>query len=136
MYRSSQEMAKRRKFKAMEMVTWFRPKRGGKDAREQKDTPSPLRQPQEQRPERETKVEHTSGNVPGKDSGNHPGKTILVETVVFVPYTPDSGLKKLLQKADDDLSATLNRPRIRFVERGGTEVTRDVGKPNPWALDF
>ena len=45
-------------------------------------------------------------------------------------------LKTLLQKVDDKLSATLRRPRIRFVEKGGTQVARDVGKPNPWASDF
>ena len=91
--------------------------------------------------ERETKTEHGTGNGPGKGSGNHSGngqgrKSVFVETVVFVPYTPDSGLKNLLQKADDELSATLNRPRVRFVERGGTQIARDVGKPNPWASEF
>ena len=68
--------------------------------------------------------------------GRKKAKTVIIETVAFIPYTPDSALKMLLQKADDDLSATLNRPKIRFVERGGNQVVWYVGRPNPWAADF
>ena len=59
--------------------------------------------------------------------GRKKAKTVIIETVTFIPYTPDSALKLLLQKADDNLSVTLNRPKIRFVERGGNQVVRNGG---------
>ena len=53
--------------------------------------------------------------------------------MVFVPYTADSALRKTLQKAYDPLSVAFNRPKVKFVERAGTHIARDVGRPNPWA---
>ena len=56
------------------------------------------------------------------------GKSVQVETVVFVPYTTDSALKLALQKEYDTLSVAFNRPKVKFVERAGTQVARDVGR--------
>ena len=43
MYRTREEMAARRRFKSLEVTTWFKAKRGGKQARDQKDTPTSLK---------------------------------------------------------------------------------------------
>ena len=141
MYRNRQEMAARRKFKALEKTTWFRARRGGKEATEQKDVPSAFKR--KPNPDRQQETQETRESTPEKetrtqaDSGRKPkSTTTAVETVAFIPYTPDSALKSLLQKADDELTATLRKPRIRFVERGGSQIVMDVGRPNPWASDF
>ena len=55
----------------------------------------------------------------------------LVETVVFVPTTPNSGLRKMLQKVNDQLCLSVNSPSVRFVERGGPTLMDTVGRNNP-----
>ena len=62
--------------------------------------------------------------------------TVVVETVIFVPYTPQSALKKKLQEADDCLTSSLGRPRARFVEKAGGTIVTQVGRPNPWKADI
>ena len=143
MYRSREEMAARRKFKALEKTTWFRARRGGKEATEQKDVPSAFRRKHKTSTDRQEGAQEGKEGAPDEEAkvqvqvdsgpGNRKPKstTTAVETVAFIPYTPDSALKLLLQKADDELSATLRKPRIRFVERGGNQIVRDVGRPNP-----
>ena len=59
-----------------------------------------------------------------------------VETVVFVPATPDSILRKSLQEADEVICKTTNSPTVRFVERGGPTLMDLVGKNNPWSRDW
>ena len=135
MYQGREEMALRRKFKALEMTTWFRAKRGGKESREQKDVPSVFRN-RTAKSGTEGKRQDLQEGSSQEKPGNKKAKTIVVETVAFIPYTPDSVLKLLLQKVDDDLSATFNRPKVRFVERGGNQIVKDVGRPNPWSSDF
>ena len=44
------------------------------------------------------------------------------ETVIFIPYTERSELKKQLQRWDDNMTKIQDNPRIRLVERA-----------NPWA---
>ena len=85
-------MAKRRRFKALDKVTWFRPRRGGKDSKEQKDVPTVIRQAQEDghRPVKEREKGTKTENGPGKGSGNCSGngqdrKSVLVETVYLFP---------------------------------------------------
>ena len=43
-----------------------------------------------------------------------------VECVVFIPYTPRSKLKNVLQSQDDILCQTLKVLGVRFIERGET----------------
>ena len=59
-----------------------------------------------------------------------------METIVFVPATPDSVLRKNLQKKDEELCRTTNSPTARFIERGGTTLIGLVGRNNPWAKDW
>ena len=42
-----------------------------------------------------------------------------VEAVVFLPATPDSKLRKLIQERDEILCKAAGSPTVRFVERGG-----------------
>ena len=46
LYRSREDMAKARVFKAMKATNWFKARRGGRDVREQKDMPTVLKRGQ------------------------------------------------------------------------------------------
>ena len=61
---------------------------------------------------------------------------MIVETVAFIPYTPHSALKKRLQEADDNMTTSVRRPRVRFVEKAGGTMVTEVGRPNPWKADL
>ena len=58
------------------------------------------------------------------------------ETVVFIPSTPGSKLKNLLQSQDNLITSSMNTPQVRFVERSGTTVMEDLGRTNPWAAEW
>ena len=49
-----------------------------------------------------------------------------VEAILFVPYTPGSKLKRRLQECDNTFATLHGIPRIKVVERGGTNC------PPPW----
>ena len=53
--------------------------------------------------------------------------------MVFVPFTPESALREELQRVEDTLTAKMNTPGIRFVERGGNTVTDILRRNNPWS---
>ena len=55
------------------------------------------------------------------------------ETVVFVPSTKGSLLKKRLQKADNIFATLHKTSAVRFVEKGGRKVAQIVGTPDPWS---
>ena len=63
------------------------------------------------------------------------GRVNEIECVVFVPATPGSKLRDILQRCDDQLSETLDAPAVRFVEKGGTTIERKLihGRENPFA---
>lgn len=84
--------------------------------------------------EPETRQEGNNRQPQGEK--NRKQGTVVVETVVFVPYTPQSALKKKLQEADDCLTSSLGRPRARFVEKAGGTIVTQVGRPNPWKADI
>ena len=60
---------------------------------------------------------------------------VVVEAICFVPNTPNSKLKTALQEVDDGLSASLGRPKIKFVERGGATTVEDTRRPIPWSSE-
>ena len=122
MYRSSQEMERARTYKGLEVKTWFKPKRGGAKAGEDKDRPWGMR-------DRGGGRKEAPDGGPQKKEGEG---CVVVETVCFVPFTAGSQLKKQLQEKDDTLGVTLGFPRIRFVERGGTSILDEVGSSSPW----
>ena len=58
-----------------------------------------------------------------------------VESVVFIPHTPRSVLKNLLQKQDDTFCSSLKIPGVHFVERGGDRISQTIGQSNPWKAE-
>ena len=50
-----------------------------------------------------------------------------IETVVFIPATPDSILRKSLQQQDNLITQAMDSPMVRFVERSGVKLVDDVG---------
>ena len=67
-----------------------------------------------------------------EDKGGKKGEFINnIETVVFLPTTLRSVLKKKLQEMEDCICKATNFPYMRFVERGGPTVMETVGKSNP-----
>ena len=59
-----------------------------------------------------------------------------IETIIFIPTTPDSTLKTSLQNQDNQLAQATNTPQVRFVERAGTTIMEELGRNNPWATDW
>ena len=55
-----------------------------------------------------------------------------VEGVIFIPFTQGGELRKILQKADDNLTKTLGMQRTRFVERAGISVQDVLVDKDPW----
>ena len=55
-----------------------------------------------------------------------------MEGVVFLPHTSNSGLQRVIQKADDQVTQALGMPRTRYVEKGGTTIKDLLVKKDPW----
>ena len=58
-----------------------------------------------------------------------------IESVLFVPHTPNGALAKLLQNEDDKYRRGTDMKRIKIVERGGKTVKEMLSQTNPWAKD-
>ena len=69
----------------------------------------------------------------GKDNGR---MVKQIEGVLFVPATPESGLRKLLQEAKDKAAIMMNTPSIRIVERSGTKLMEEIGDTDPWRNEW
>ena len=138
-YRTSAEMATSRSIKDFLNTNWFKSKRGGKRITESKDVPSHIRLKEDQAREESRKGNKATGehNKPGNGRDDvGPAEIKEIETVVFLPATPGSRLKKDLQEADEILCKTTNSPTVRFVERGGPTLMELVGKSNPWSREW
>ena len=140
-------MKEGRILKGLDKTQWFRPKRGGKDKREAKEVPDIIKEEtsrwagKRRKKSKEEGTEEPETRQEGNDRQPQEGEcrrqgTVVVETVIFVPYTPQSILKKKLQEADDCLTSSLGRPRARFVENAGGTIVTQVGRPNPWKAEI
>ena len=49
-----------------------------------------------------------------------------METVVFIPATPESKLRKTLQELDGNICKITSSPGVQFLERGGPTVMETV----------
>ena len=78
---------------------------------------------------------HQSHQETGENTTGRENKVTVIEAVAFIPFTPGSELRRRLQEADDLLTQSIGRPRMRFVERGGVEIVKEVVRPNPWAKE-
>ena len=54
------------------------------------------------------------------------------KAVIFVPYTPNSGLTKELRKIEETME-TLTGTRLKIVEKAGIQLKRVLVQSNPWA---
>ena len=52
-------------------------------------------------------------------TGEKEGRYMVVETLVFIPYTKDSVVMKRLQEVDNLMGEATGTPSVRFVERCG-----------------
>ena len=59
-----------------------------------------------------------------------------IEAVLFIPATPGSEMKKLLQTAEGQGAKLMNSPTVRVVERAGTKLIQEVGSNNPWNKEW
>ena len=56
-----------------------------------------------------------------------------IETIMFVPHTPNGTLARLLQEEDDQFRRGTDLKKIKMVERGGVTVKDILTKTNPWS---
>ena len=131
MYRTEAQMKEARKNKKHSNQYWFKASRGGKEVTPRKDRPFVVQEearnsrrqnkikvnlPREESREENRENREKEGNSTGKEA-----KVKEVEAVLFIPSTPDSTLRKMLQKAEDQAARMMNSPSIRVVERSGTK---------------
>ena len=55
-----------------------------------------------------------------------------VESVVFIPYTKGSSLRKQLQEEDDKVTKILGIPRTKYIEKAGNKISSQIIVKNPW----
>ena len=101
-----------------------RAKTGGKKKVKSEASTKPVRAPGEEKEEGQ--------EVPA------PVKLVrVVETPVFIPYTKNSALKKMIQEVDHRIGEATNTPSVKFVERcGGSTVMDLLSRSNPWAKEW
>ena len=54
------------------------------------------------------------------------------EAVIFVTCTPNGTLRKKLQEVDDRFAALHGSPKMRFVEKSGSQLKDSLANSNPW----
>ena len=64
------------------------------------------------------------------DKKNNIDKNII-KAVMFVPYTPNGTLTKMLRQNEEKL-VELTGTRLKIVERTGTKIQDILTKSNPW----
>ena len=57
------------------------------------------------------------------------------ESVLFLPYTPNSSLKKTIQEIEGKLVGRRPTGRVRIVERTGPTIFQLIGNKSPWTND-
>ena len=55
-----------------------------------------------------------------------------VETVMFVPATPEGELARKIQESDDKLRESTGERKMKVVERGGESLREQLCRNNPW----
>ena len=63
----------------------------------------------------------------------NPQKVIQpIESVLFIAYTPNSKLKKILTSIETQINGNRRTTKIRIVERAGPTVQDIIGNRSPW----
>ena len=86
--------------------------------------------------EREEKEEEDGERKQEEDRKEERETETITEVNIFVPHTAYSRLCQALQTADNRFSTEHNLPRVRFTEKGGTTVSFQHLRFNPWARDW
>ena len=154
LYRTEDQLKEGRRFKQLLTKRWYKPGRGGKAAKLEKE--ALWEEKESKRRGRKAQKEKggagmtlgkageagiTSGKAGGGEEtsqgegGEDKGRAKVVEGVVFVPFTPESALREELQRVEDTLTAEMNTPGIRFVERGRNTVVEVLGRNNLWSKE-
>ena len=72
------------------------------------------------------------GKRKAKMQGGPPSKRVILESVIFIPFTPHRDLEKAVQKAEDNLMKSKTHGRVRVVERGGMALENLMCNRKPW----
>ena len=87
---------------------------------------------EEEKQKRKEKRERIDLEKKYQKAGNVEMKRLDPKAVIFVPYTPNSGLAKELRKVED-MMETMSGMRMKIVEKAGVQLKRILVKTNPWA---
>ena len=82
--------------------------------------------------EEERKRQRASNNKGREEEELKVERTMKTETVIFIPYTPGSVLKREIQKWENKFCKTMKVDRVKFEEVGGRKVKQMVMRNNPW----
>ena len=64
---------------------------------------------------------------------NRPSHQPRTESVLFIPHTEGSKLRKALQAAEDKYARLNGTDKVRMVERGGRKIMQLLVRSDPWA---
>lgn len=136
MYRTDEHLREGRKYKHLLTKRWYKPRRGGKAAKQQKKALWEQEEGRKQKRGKSVKTEkgEKAGKEERKEEGEVNGKEVkvkVVEGMIFIPYTPEFHLIEELQRVEDTLTAVMHTQGLRFVERRGDTVSRILGNNNP-----
>ena len=56
-----------------------------------------------------------------------------VESVIFIPHTANSSLRRCLQETDDEMTRVLGMGRTKFIEEAGVKLSSQLVVKNPFA---
>ena len=80
--------------------------------------------------ENEPKHRGNGKKIELKDGANEQKQ--MTESIIFIPYTPFSQLKRELQSWDNKYSVALKVPKVKFIETIGVKIRNMVCRNNPW----
>ena len=58
------------------------------------------------------------------------------ESVLFIPYTPNSELKAILTSLERQVNGNRRTGKIRIVERAGPTISEILGNRTPWTNEW
>ena len=130
LYRTRKEMDGKKEIMSLMNKPWFRRMRGGNQAKLVKEGLDKYEARLEVRRDLVSEKEVIKG--PEISVENHESGHIKeIECVVFVPATPGSVLRSILQEKDDMLARVMRSPALRFVDEGGETVMDRLGQSDP-----
>ena len=138
LYRSAEDMATSRRLKEIANNSWFKSKRGGQRITQAKDIPSVVRQIESMARREVNKKSPKSPNkeTQGRETSDSVRKEAFPTTIKEVEATPDSKLKRRLQKSHEKICKVTNSLTLRFVERERPTLIDIVGRNNPWTKEW